>query len=253
LAEKAIIQDFHKQGQSMTQQQYTIAIGGIDTDIGKSYITGLFARYLLDLGHSVTTLKLVQTGCTGISDDIELHRKLMGQPFSDFDRDSTTCPYLFPFPASPLLSARMVGKTIEESVLDQSVATLQKRYQWVLVEGAGGLMVPLTTDLVLLDFYAARNMPMVLVGSPRLGSINHIRLSLEAIKARNISLLGLVYNLYGEHPKEIVQDTLLECRKALADYGFKQNLVIVPDIRESSAASWQILADAAREHADSQG
>lgn len=231
----------------MTQAQFTIAIGGIDTDIGKTYVTGLFARYLLQLGHSVTTLKLVQTGCTEISDDIQLHRKLMGQPLSDFDRDGTSCPYLFPFPASPVLAARMVGRTIEESVLDQSIAQLQKRHQWLLVEGAGGLLVPLTPNCVLLDFYAARNMPMILVGSPRLGSINHIRLSLEAIKARNIPLLGLVYNLYGDHPKEIVQDSLSECQKALSFYGFDQRLVIVPDIRESNAASWQILADAARE------
>ncbi|MDD2463109.1 MAG: dethiobiotin synthase [Desulfobulbus sp.] len=231
----------------MTQPQYTIAIGGIDTDIGKSYITGLFARHLLQLGHSVTTLKLVQTGCTEISDDIKLHRKLMGQDLTDFDREGTTCPYLFPFPASPVLAARMVGKRIEESVLDQSLVALQNRHQWLLVEGAGGLLVPLTANLLLLDFYAARNIPMILVGSPRLGSINHIRLSLEAIKARNIPLLGLVYNLYGDYPKEIVQDTLLECSKALTDYDFAQRLVIVPDIRESSAASWQVLADAARE------
>nr|WP_321465636.1 dethiobiotin synthase [uncultured Desulfobulbus sp.] len=231
----------------MTQPQYTLAIGGIDTDVGKSYITGLFARYLLQLGHTVTTLKLVQTGCTEMSEDILLHRKLMGQPLTDFDREGTTCPYLFPFPASPVLAARMVGKTIEESVLDQAIATLQKRHQWLLVEGAGGLLVPLTADRVLLDFYAARKMPMVLVGSPRLGSINHIRLSLEAIKAREIPFLGLVYNLYGDHPKEIVQDTLVECRKALTDYGFAQRLVIVPDVRESHAAAWQVLADAARE------
>ncbi|MGD9946905.1 MAG: dethiobiotin synthase [Desulfobulbus sp.] len=236
----------------MSQPQYTIAIGGIDTDVGKSYITGLFARHLLQLGHCVTTLKLVQTGCTELSDDIQLHRKLMGQPLSEFDRDGTTCPYLFPFPASPLLSARMVGKTIEESVLDQSIHTLQQRHQWLLVEGAGGLLVPITANLLLLDFYAARKMPMILVGSARLGSINHIRLSLEAIKARNIPLLGLVYNLYGDHPKEIVQDTLLECRKALTDYGFSQRLVIVPDLRESSAASWQVLVDAAREWQEGQ-
>jgi len=231
----------------MTQPQYTVAIGGIDTDVGKSYVTGLFARHLLQLGHTVTTLKLVQTGCTEMSEDIQLHRKLMGQPLTDFDRDGTTCPYLFPFPASPVLAARMVGKTIDESVLDQSIATLQKRHQWLLVEGAGGLLVPLTPNLVLLDFYAARKLPMILVGSPRLGSINHIRLCLEAIKAREIPLLGLVYNLYGDHPKEIVQDTLLECRKALTDYDFPQRLVIVPDIRESNAASWQVLVDAARE------
>ncbi|WP_448874354.1 dethiobiotin synthase [Desulfobulbus propionicus] len=230
----------------MIQPQYTIAVGGIDTDVGKSYITGLLARYLLQLGQTVTTLKLVQTGCTELSDDIKLHRKLMGQPLTDFDRDGTTCPYLFPFPASPALAARMVGKTIEEAVLDRSLATLQQRHQWLLVEGAGGLLVPLNAELILLDYYAGRQLPMILVGSPRLGSINHIRLSLEAIRARNIPLLALVYNLYGDHPRDIVQDTLRECQRALADYGFAQRLVIVPDIRESSAAGWQVIVDAAQ-------
>lgn len=231
----------------MTQSHLTIAVGGIDTDVGKTYVTGLLARHLLQLGHTVTTLKLVQTGCTGISDDIRLHRQLMGQPLSEWDRDGTTCPYLFPFPASPVLAARMVGQSIDEAVLDRSLSTLQQRHTWVLVEGAGGLLVPLTANLLLLDFYAARRLPMILVGSPRLGSINHIRLSLEAIRARNLPLLGLVYNLHGEHPKEIVQDTLMECRKALVDYGFAQRLVILPDIRESSSAAWQPLVDAARQ------
>jgi dethiobiotin synthetase len=234
----------------MTQSQYTIAVGGIDTDVGKSYVTGLLARHLLQLGHTVTTLKLVQTGCTEISSDIQLHRQLMGQPLSEFDRDGTTCPYLFPFPASPSLAAQMVGQTIEESVLDQSLTTLQQRHQWLLVEGAGGLLVPLNHDLILLDYYAVRQLPMILVGSPRLGSINHIRLSLEAIKTRKIPLLGLVYNLYGDHPREIVQNTLQECQKALRDYGFAQRLVIVPDVRESNAAAWQVIVDAARAGAE---
>lgn len=231
----------------MTHSQITIAIGGIDTDVGKTYVTGLLARHLLQLGYTVTTLKLVQTGCTGISDDIKLHRQLMGQPLADVDRDATTCPYLFPFPASPLLAARMVGQSIDEAVLDRSLHTLQQHHEWVLVEGAGGLLVPLTANLLLLDYYAARRLPTILVGSPRLGSINHIRLSLEAIKARHLPLLGLVYNLYGEYPREIVQDTLVECRKALADYGFAQRLVLLPDLRESSSAAWQPLIDAARQ------
>jgi dethiobiotin synthetase len=219
----------------------TIAVGGIDTDVGKSYATGLFARYLAQQGHMVTTLKLVQTGCTDGSDDIRLHRQLMGQPLSDVDLDGTTCPYIFPYPASPLLSARMVGKVIDAAVLDQAMATLQAQYEWLLVEGAGGLLVPLNPELLLLDYFAARQLPLLLVCSPRLGSINHIRLSLEAIKARNIPLLGLVYNLFGNHPREIVQDTLGECRKALAAYGMHETIVVVPDIRESMAAPWQLV------------
>lgn len=225
----------------MSANQRTLAIGGIDTDVGKTYATGLLARYLHQQGHAITTLKLVQTGCTAASDDIKLHRQLMGQPLSSFDQEGTTCPYLFPFPASPRLSARMVGSTIETPVLDQAMATLQAHHDWLLVEGAGGLLVPLNNTLLLLDYYAARRLPMILVTSPRLGSINHTRLSLEAIKARSIPLLGLVYNLHGVFPREIVQDTLVESRRALVDYGFSETVVLLPDAKESTAVAWQAL------------
>jgi dethiobiotin synthetase len=225
----------------MTTPSRVIAVGGIDTDVGKSYVTGLLGRYLVQQGHSVTTLKLVQTGCRGMSDDIALHRRLMDQPLSDFDRNGTTCPYLFPFPASPRLAARLAGATVEMPVLDQAMATLRAHFDWLLVEGAGGLLVPLNAQWRLLDYYAARHLPLILVTSPRLGSINHTRLSLEAVKARSIPFLGVVYNLFGDYPREIVHDTLREIRQALADYGFAGTVVLVPDTRESMIAGWQPL------------
>ena len=230
----------------MTVPQYTIAVAGIDTDAGKSVVTGLLARHLLDQGKAVTTLKLVQTGCSGTAEDIVQHRRLMGQALTDWDRDGTTCPYVFPFPASPLLAARLAGAEIETAVLDRSIETLRQRHEWLLVEAAGGLLVPLQEHLVLLDYLAAKQLPLILVTSPRLGSINHTRLSLEALRARAVPLVGLVYNLHGDHPREIVQDTLVECRKALADYGFAPNLVILPDLAESSAAAWPVLVNGAR-------
>lgn len=231
----------------MTVPQYTIAVGGIDTDAGKSVVTGLLARHLLDQGKAVTTLKLVQTGCTGMAEDIVQHRRLMGQALTDWDRDGTTCPYVFPFPASPLLAARMAGAVIDTAVLDRSIETLRQRHEWLLVEAAGGLLVPLQEHLLLLDYLAAKQLPLILVTSPRLGSINHTRLSLEALRTRSVPLVGLVYNLHGDHPREIVQDTLTECRKALADYGFAPNLVILPDLAESSTAAWPVLVQAARD------
>lgn len=229
----------------MTHPHRTIAVGGIDTDVGKSYVTGLLARYLHQQGQTVTTLKLVQTGCRETADDIRLHRQLMGQPLTDFDRDGTTCPYVLPFPASPRLAARLAGVDIEATVLDRAMATLQGEHDWLLVEGAGGLLVPLTGELLLLDYFAAHRLPLLLVTSPRLGSINHTRLSLEAIKARNVPLLGLVYNLFGDHPREIVQDTLQECRVALTNYNLEAPIVLVSDVKESSAAAWQPVVMAA--------
>ena len=108
----------------MTVPQYTIAVGGIDTDAGKSVVTGLLARHLLDQGKAVTTLKLVQTGCTGMAEDIVQHRRLMGQALTDWDRDGTTCPYVFPFPASPLLAARMAGAMTPQEAAQPSTPVL---------------------------------------------------------------------------------------------------------------------------------
>lgn len=228
-------------------KQHTIAIVGIDTDVGKSYVTGLFARYLLQQGKLTSTLKLVQTGCSAQSEDILLHRRLMGTGLTKEDTNGVSCPYIFPFPASPLLSARMEGRQIQATVLDASLATMQQAYPWLLVEGAGGMMVPLNEEMVLLDYLHNKDLPVVLVTTARLGSINHTRLSMEALRNRGMRLLGLVYNLYGEHPPEIVRDTLVECRRALNFYGFAERLLILPDMQESAAVAWQVLVGAAEE------
>lgn len=228
-------------------KQHTIAIVGIDTDVGKSCVTGLLARYLIQQGKQASTLKLVQTGCSAQAEDILLHRRLMGTGLTKEDANGISCPYIFPFPASPLLSARMEGRQIKTAVLNASLSAMQQAYSWLLVEGAGGMMVPLNEDMVLLDYLHHQELPVVLVTTARLGSINHTRLSLEALRNRGMRLLGLVYNLYGDHPAEIVRDTLVECRRALNFYGFAERLLILPDMRESAAVAWQILVEAAEE------
>lgn len=218
--------------------QQTIALAGIDTGVGKSYCTGLLARYLLSRSLSVSTMKLVQTGCSGIAEDILLHRQLMGVALSAEDQEGLSNPYVFKLPASPHLAATLEGKAVLEEKLNEAAARMQERYQWLLVEGAGGLLVPLNGELLLLDYLAAHGWPLVLVSSPRLGSINHTRLSLEAIKNRGVRLLGLVYNLHGNYEPDMVRDTLRECRRALRDYGFAETVVLVPDVKESAAIAW---------------
>lgn len=72
---------------------------------------------------------------------------------------------------------------------------MAERFEIVLLEGAGGLMVPLTTSLLTIDYVAQHQFPVILVTSGRLGSINHTLLSLEALKSRGLKLKALVYNL----------------------------------------------------------
>ncbi|MBN2743636.1 MAG: dethiobiotin synthase [Marinilabiliaceae bacterium] len=119
-------------------------ITAIDTDAGKSIATGVYARQLMQQGHRVITMKVAQTGCTGMSDDIVTHRRLMGIDLLPEDVRGDTCPYLFPFPASPHLSAALAGQVIDPAHIEACVARLSGDYDRVVVEGVGGLMVPLT-------------------------------------------------------------------------------------------------------------
>ena len=179
-----------------------IFISGIDTDIGKTYATGMIAKALMQHGVNVITQKLVQTGVArdlisgkmGIADDIITHRQLMGIPLQPCDIDSTTCPYLYEKPASPHLAAKIASETLNTDVITSATKSLQADYKVVLLEGAGGLLVPITEQLLTLDYIAEQGYPVILVTSGRLGSINHTLLSLEAITSRGLDVHSVIYN-----------------------------------------------------------
>ncbi|WP_312266364.1 dethiobiotin synthase [Neisseria sp.] len=171
-------------------------ISGIDTDVGKTVATGLYARELAAAGHRVITQKLVQTGCSGIAGDILSHRRLQGIGPTAFDNDGTTAPYVFPYPCSPHLAAAQQGTAIEPAIIRRATETLLQHYDTVLLEGAGGLMVPLAEDYTLLDYVAGQDYPVVLVTGGKLGSINHTLLSLDALTARKLRLHRVVYNRF---------------------------------------------------------
>lgn len=223
------------------QHNKPVVVSAIDTDAGKTIATGLLARHLLDKGQVVITQKPVQTGCSGRPEDILVHRKLMGASWHALDEQHLSCPYCFPFAGSPHLAAQLAGKIIDPAVIEQATNTLNGKVDQLIIEGAGGIMVPLTPDLLQIDYFAAHNYPLILVTSPRLGSINHTLLSLEALQKRNIELLGIVYNLHGNHPREIVTDTLACIKQALKLYGFANKVLLMPDISESRSLNWDLL------------
>ncbi|MDE6628965.1 MAG: dethiobiotin synthase [Muribaculaceae bacterium] len=184
-----------------------IFVSGIHTDAGKSYCTGWWARRLADSGKSVITQKFIQTGNNGFSEDIQVHRRLMGCGMLPEDMDHTTAPVIFSYPCSPQLAARIDGRDIPLDLIDAASDALARRYDIVLVEGAGGLMVPVTDDFFTIDYVASRNLPLALVVHGGLGSINHAVLSLEAVKARGIRLHTVLYNTYFDSDPVIAADT----------------------------------------------
>lgn len=205
-------------------------ISGIDTDAGKSYVTGYLAARMMKDGQKVITQKFIQTGNTGFSEDIDLHRKLMGTGMLPEDLDHTTAPVIFSYPASAQLAARLDGREIDLDAIDSATARLKELYDIVLIEGAGGLMVPVTDDFFTIDYVSSRRLPLMLVTNGVLGSINHTILSLEAVKARGIELVALLYNEHFDTDKVISEDTRGFLRRYLSRHFPAARFATIPSL-----------------------
>ena len=211
----------------MTDNVYFVS--GIDTNIGKSYATGFIARTWNSEGRRTITQKLIQTGNTGISEDIELHRRIMGCGLLPEDREGLTMPEIFSYPCSPHLAAEIDGRPIDLAGIERATVELSRRYDAVLLEGAGGLMVPLTKQLLTIDYIARKGYPLIYVTSGRLGSINHFLLGLEAILARRIRLHTVAYNPFPREEDDLIsRDTEGYIRDVLAREWPDAQFVTVP-------------------------
>lgn len=184
----------------------TIFVTGIDTDAGKSYATGYLANRIAESGRSVMTQKLVQTGNEGRSEDIELHRRIMHRDINE-EEYSLTAPMIFTYPSSPHLAAKVDGREVDIEAIDAARKELEAKYDTLLVEGAGGLMVPLTDSYLTLDYVTDRNLDVALVTNAKLGSISHTLLALEAIARRGLNLRYLLYNTHFDTDPVIAPET----------------------------------------------
>jgi dethiobiotin synthetase len=205
-------------------------VSGIDTDAGKSYCTGWWARQMMNKGINVITQKFIQTGNREFSEDIDVHRKLMGIEMQPDDLNHTTAPVIFSYPCSPQLAARLDNRDIDLNTIDNATATLSSHYDTVLIEGAGGLMVPITDEMFTIDYVASRHLPLVLTIHGKLGSINHIILSLEAIAARHIELPYILYNTHFDTDKTIAADTRGFVERYLARHFPSTEIITVPSL-----------------------
>ncbi len=205
-------------------------ISGIDTDAGKSIVTGVIARTLLKKGVKVITQKFIQTGCRGISEDILKHREIMGIEPQEVDKDGTTCPYVMIYPASPHLAAEIDKITIDTAIIHRSTEKLTALYDKVLLEGAGGLFVPVNRHYLTIDYVQDNGYPLILVASSKLGSINHTLMSLELCRLRGIDVKYVVYNDFPNDSEIIKNDSITIIRQYLDDHFPNCELLELPVI-----------------------
>lgn len=205
-----------------------IFITGIDTDAGKTYATAYYALKLAAQGLSVITQKFIQTGCVDSSEDIEAHRRLTGTGLLPEDHEHLTAPIILSYPASAQLAARIDGCRIDTRLISEATAKLLCKYDRVLIEGAGGLMVPITDDYFAIDYVTENHLPVILTTNSRLGSINHTLLSLEAIRNRNLNLRAVIYNAYFDKDAEISVDTREFVGRYLAKHFPDTEYIVMP-------------------------
>ncbi len=172
-------------------------ITGTDTGAGKTRVAATLLAKLRERGIDAVPMKPVQTGCelrNGrlAAPDLEFclrHARLEPAP----EDEELMCPYKFQPACSPHLAARLAGTEIAVDTVATAYRRLAGRHQGVLVEGAGGVLVPLNGRETMLDLMRRLNLPVVLAARPGLGTINHTLLSLQCLRGAGLRVLGIVF------------------------------------------------------------
>lgn len=185
-----------------------IFIAGTDTGVGKTMVTGLLAKYLKEAGYDVTTQKWVQTGVKDFSrSDVAVHLQLMGGDKREGARyQEHRLSYLYQFGASPHLAACLEGRRTVPCKIKKSFNFLARKFDFVLVEGVGGVLVPYDKRNLVIDIAKELKLPVVVVAQNKLGAINHTLLTIEALKRRKFKILGIIFNCAQHENKLIAKD-----------------------------------------------
>ena len=195
----------------------SVFVTGTDTGVGKTVVVGLLARYLRERGYRAITQKWVQTGTREYPCDIPAHLELMGVERGAIERYGRDVnPYAFELAGSPHLAAACEGARIDVRKIVGSFRRLEAAFDAVIVEGAGGVLVPLSKRKLLIDVVEPLRLPAVVVAANKLGAINHTLLTVEALRARDIEVLGIVFNTLDRREDEAVVRDNPEIVKALA-------------------------------------
>jgi dethiobiotin synthetase len=170
-----------------------VFVTGTDTGVGKTLVAAALARFLAERGEKVGVMKPVETGVAepaSAGPDAELLR-WASDSREDIERIS---PYRFRPPLAPSLAAEEEGIRIDLDILAQAARSLGESHDFLLIEGAGGLMVPLSGGLLMADLVRQLGLPLLVVCRPGLGTINHTLLTIFCARAMNLPLAGFIIN-----------------------------------------------------------
>lgn len=192
-----------------------IFIAGTGTDVGKTYVTGLLIKKLVESGVDAAYYKAAMSGNdrkpdgTLIPGDALCVKEVSGiaQPLEEM------CPYVYENAYSPHLAARIEGGPVELSVVKERFLKVSETYDYVTVEGSGGILCPIRYDeekIMLEDVVRALDLSCLLIADAGLGTINQVALTAAYMRAGQIPVKGIIFNRF--HPGNVMEeDNLRMC------------------------------------------
>ncbi len=186
-----------------------VFITATDTGVGKTTVSAALAKLAKNAGINVGYFKPVETGCEEDCLDAKTLSKITGQDIDEI------VLYRYRNPVAPLVAEEEEEKKIDINKINEHLKKLKEKYEFLIVEGAGGIAVPITRIdnriYTYLDFIYENRLPTLVVSRANLGTINHTYLTLKALKDKNIKILGIILNGISENPSlaEITNPNLI--------------------------------------------
>lgn len=170
-----------------------VFVAGTDTAVGKTLVTAALALHLKKHGLNVGVMKPIETGVSQ-SRMVQSDAARLKAIIESEDTLGAICPFQFQLPLAPLAAAQADRRAINPGAIIQVYRLLTQHHEYMVVEGIGGVHVPITPDADVMNLIVRLKLPVVVVGRSGLGGINHALLTIEALRRRKIPIAALVLN-----------------------------------------------------------
>jgi dethiobiotin synthetase len=174
-----------------------VFIIGIDTEVGKTTISSGLSTLLARKGVNVGVMKPFASGINKYSRSFKsLDSKILKEASGSKDTDELINPYYFTLPTAPYLANKILGlnENIDQREILNKYKDIERRHEFTIVEGIGGLMVPLNSTFFVADLASLINLPTIVIMSNRIGSLNHIIMTYRLSLQFNLKIMGIILN-----------------------------------------------------------
>jgi dethiobiotin synthetase len=215
-------------------------VTGTDTGVGKTMVTASLVLALRGLGVNACGMKPIETGCHRRGRTlVPRDGKFLKSVAAMYEPVTAVTPYCLERPLAPLIAAEIEGVSIDLGLVRKRFAKLAEKYDAVIVEGVGGLAVPLTARASVADLAKSLKLPLLIVASPFLGTINHTLLTVSFARRMRIEIAGVVLNYMSPPEGSLAEETNPEALRRLSGVPV---LGVLPHLLDTSEEEMERIA-----------